>query len=219
MRKDSIKLSTEDNILVGRHWAYNLFNDPKRFAFVLSRYNFAAQMVSASETVLELGCSEGIGVPLFKQFGIRFTGVDMDRDAISTAKQNWKNTDHSFICDDFLGKTYGIFGAVVSLDVIEHISSEYEDSFLETITDNINQSGVAIVGTPNITASQYASLASQKGHINLFSAERLRTVLKRFFHKVFIFGMNDEVVHTGFYPMAHYLIAVACKKKQETGNE
>jgi hypothetical protein len=25
--------------------------------------------------------------------------------------------------------------------------------------------------------------------------------------------MNDEVVHTGFYPMAHYLIAVCCGKK------
>jgi len=212
-------MSTEDDILVGRHWAYNLFNDPKRFSFVLSRYNFAAQMISASETVLELGCSEGIGVPLFKQFGIRFTGVDMDREAISTAEQNWRNTDYRFICDDFIGKIYGVFGAIVSLDVIEHISSEYEDSFFKTIMDNLNQSGVAIVGTPNISASRYASGASQKGHINLFSAQRLRATLARFFQKVFVFGMNDEVVHTGFYPMAHYLIAVACKKKQGTGNE
>jgi hypothetical protein len=23
-----------------------------------------------------------------------------------------------------------------------------------------------------------------------------------------VFSMNDEVVHTGFYPMAHYLLAV-----------
>jgi hypothetical protein len=25
--------------------------------------------------------------------------------------------------------------------------------------------------------------------------------------------MNDETVHTGFYPMAHYLIALCCGKK------
>jgi hypothetical protein len=30
---------------------------------------------------------------------------------------------------------------------------------------------------------------------------------------VFVFSMNDEVVHTGFYPMAHYLLAVACHRR------
>jgi len=25
-----------------------------------------------------------------------------------------------------------------------------------------------------------------------------------------VFSMNDEVVHTGFHPMAHYLMALAC---------
>jgi hypothetical protein len=28
-----------------------------------------------------------------------------------------------------------------------------------------------------------------------------------------LFSMNDETVHTGFYPMAHYLIALCCGKK------
>ena len=27
------------------------------------------------------------------------------------------------------------------------------------------------------------------------------------------FSMNDEVVHTGFYPMAHYFFALCCGKK------
>lgn len=29
----------------------------------------------------------------------------------------------------------------------------------------------------------------------------------------FLFSMNDEVVHTGYYPMAHYLIAVGIGPK------
>jgi hypothetical protein len=33
--------------------------------------------------------------------------------------------------------------------------------------------------------------------------------MERHFRTVFIFSMNDEVVHTGFSPMAHYLLAVA----------
>ena len=34
--------------------------------------------------------------------------------------------------------------------------------------------------------------------------------MQQFFHNVFIFSMNDEVVHTGYAPMAHYLLALGC---------
>ena len=30
---------------------------------------------------------------------------------------------------------------------------------------------------------------------------------------LFSFSMNDEVVHTGFLPMAHYLIALCCEPR------
>ena len=36
------------------------------------------------------------------------------------------------------------------------------------------------------------------------------------FRNVFIFSMNDEVVHTGFYPMAHYLFALCCHPTHTT---
>jgi hypothetical protein len=28
-----------------------------------------------------------------------------------------------------------------------------------------------------------------------------------------VFSMNDEVIHTGYYPMAHYLMALACHRR------
>jgi hypothetical protein len=39
--------------------------------------------------------------------------------------------------------------------------------------------------------------------------------MEDYFHNVFVFSMNDEVVHTGYYPMAHYLFAVCAGKKIE----
>ena len=44
--------------------------------------------------------------------------------------------------------------------------------------------------------------------MNCKSGEALKRTLERYFHTVFVFSMNDEVVHTGFYPMAHYLLGV-----------
>ena len=203
----------ESRKMLGRHWSYNLHNDPKRLAFVLSRYKFSAKMACKNKHVIELGCSEGIGAPILSEFAISYTGVDLDGPAISTAKVNFSDKKCNFIEDDFLGKTYGVFDSIISLDVIEHIKPEYEKLFFDAVSANLGEDGVCVVGTPNITSDQYASEASKLGHVNLYSGERLIEAMETVFNNVFIFGMNDEVVHTGFNPMAHFLIAVGCYKK------
>ncbi|MDJ0652385.1 MAG: methyltransferase domain-containing protein [Simkaniaceae bacterium] len=196
---------------LGPHWSFNFRNDPKRLAFVLSRYKFSSKMLGKRSHILELGCSDGIGTAILAENAEEYTGVDLDRPAVESAKINF--TDHTFIHDDFMGNTYGTFDGVVSLDVVEHILPDYEDLYFETVVKNLSDKGIAVIGTPNITASPYASKASELGHVNLFSQERLISKLKKFFHHVFSFGMNDEIVHTGYSPMAHYLICVACHKK------
>jgi hypothetical protein len=89
-----------------------------------------------------------------------------------------------------------------------------EQQFLSTVADNLKPHGFCVLGTPNETASLYASAHSREGHVNLFTAERLVATLRDRFYNVFAFGMNDEVVHTGFYPMCHYLFAVGCGKRE-----
>ncbi|MCZ6676205.1 MAG: methyltransferase domain-containing protein [Candidatus Poribacteria bacterium] len=202
---------------LGRHWSYNLFNDPKRLAFVLSRYKFAAKMACRNKRVLELGCSEGIGTPILSEFATNYTGVDMDGAAIEIARANWGSEKCQFLEGDFLGRRYGRFDSVVSLDVIEHIYPEYEDAFFNTISQNLGHDGICVIGTPNLTASAYASPASQAGHVNLYDAERLAESMQTVFHNVLRFGINDEVVHTGYAPMAHYLVYIGCYKRGEKG--
>ena len=211
---DSVRsLMGDGEIRLGRHWSYNLHNDPKRLAFVLSRYKFAARMGGRNKRILELGCSEGIGAPILAEFAESYTGIDSDGDAICTAKQNWTAGKFRFVEDDFLAKTYGSFDVIVSLDVVEHILPAGERLFFEAIHKNTAKEGMAVIGTPNLASADYASSASRAGHVNMFDAERLEKAMKRYFRNVFIFGMNDEIVHTGFYPMAHYLICVGSGKK------
>ncbi len=204
-----------EKMSLGKHWSFNLRNDPKRLPFVLSRYKFAAKMACQQGNIIELGCSDGIGVPLLATAADTYLGVDLDKPAIETAKQNWEDQKHKFIYDDFLGKTYGQFQAVISLDVCEHIHPDAQNKYFDTIAQNNTDTGYAVVGTPNITADQYASPMSKQGHINLFSGDRLKKALQRIYHNVFLFGINDEVVHTGYTPMCHYIIALACNKKSQ----
>ena len=196
------------------HWSYNFRNDPKRLAFVLARYKFAAKMGSLGRTILELGSGEGIGAPILAEGATSYMGVDLDDVAILRARQNFPEGKCTFLYDDFMGKKFGSFQTVVSLDVIEHIYPQHESIYLHTLVDNLTENGLAIVGTPNITAAPYASEASNLGHVNLFSQNRLKESLERYFHNVFPFGMNDEILHTGYAPMAHYVICVACNKRK-----
>lgn len=197
----------------GRHWSFNLHNDPKRLVFVLSRYKFSAKMGCKNKRVLELGCSEGIGAPILAEFANSYIGIDLDSDAISAAQRNFSKKQISFIEDDFLGKKYGIFETIISLDVIEHIHKEYEQQFFDTVSGNMGEDGILILGTPNVTSNQYASEASKIGHVNLYDTKSLFKAVNSIFHNVFIFGMNDEILHTGFSEMSHYIFAIGCNKK------
>jgi len=211
---DKVKeLMPQRTIRLGGHWSYNLWNDPKRLAFVLSRYKFAAKMGCRRMDVCELGCSEGIGTPILAEFASSYVGVDMDGDAIASAQRNWKSEKVSFVEADFIGKSFGTFNTVVSLDVVEHIQPAFEAHFFDTLSLNLAQEGIAIIGTPNSTSAQHASAASMEGHVNLFDGKRLCAALGKLFHTVFLFSGNDEIIHTGYTPMAHYLIAIGCDRK------
>ena len=206
------RLIGNDRLQLGRHWSFNLRNDPKRLSFVLSRYKFAAKMIG-QRNVLELGCSEGIGTPILAESALRYVGVDSDDDAIATARHNFDSETCSFISADFLGQSFGEFDAVVSLDVCEHIMPEAEHTYFDSVVSSLGPEGIAVIGTPNETSDVYASPMSKAGHVNLFNHHRMRQTLEQLFHNVFMFGFNDEILHTGFEPMCHYVIAVACNPK------
>jgi len=154
-----------------------------------------------------------LGSLILGSFAKKVVAVDFDERAINWAKENIIKENIAFQKRDFFKNKIGEFEAVVCTDVIEHINKNQENIFLNSILRNLKKDGFCIIGTPNITASKYACKASKIGHINLFDAERLKKLLLKKFNNVFIFGMNDEVVHTGYYPMCHYLFALACNRK------
>ena len=100
------------------------------------------------------------------------------------------------------------YDAAYALDVLEHILPDNENTFLSNIKNSLTKSGVLIIGMPSLESQVYASHASKLGHVNCKKSEDLKTTLTQHFENVFMFSMNDEVVHTGFSRMANYLIAV-----------
>ena len=191
-------------------------DDPKRLVFLLSRYKFVAKMLSGKKNVLEIGCADGFGSRIVVQEVGKLTVIDFDPIFIIDAQDNmdpkWKY--ECIVLDPTENDITGQYDAAYSLDVIEHIHKEQECVFLKNIVQSLTENGVLIIGTPSLQSQKYASLPSLEGHVNCKDHSMLKELLSQYFHNVFLFSMNDEVVHTGFYPMAHYLLAVCCGKKE-----
>ena len=169
-------------------------------------------MLAGKNKVLEVGCGDAVGTPVVLQTVGSVHGIDFEPLVLNDVVKRYKleGVDRaSFSVHDMLrGGVGGTFDAAFSLDVIEHIPEASEDLFLRNIVSSLSDQAVFIIGTPNITAKEYASPASAAGHINLKSADTLKVLLSNHFQNVFIFSMNDELVPTGFSPMSHYLLAM-----------
>ena len=79
------------------------------------------------------------------------------------------------------------------------------------------ETGVLIVGSPSLQSQPYASEGSKLGHVNCKDGQDLKSLFEKYFENVFLFSMNDEAVHTGFHPMAHYLFVICTCKKRGAG--
>lgn len=190
-------------------------DDPRHLLFTLSRYKFVAKMLSGRRHVLEVGCADAFGTRLVLQEVGKLTATDFDpvfvNDVRSRMEEKWKFECH--VHDLLAGPLPGRFDAAYALDVIEHIPAAQEKTFLGNIAHSLTEHGVLILGSPSLQSQIYASPPSKAGHVNCKDAPGLKSLMAVFFHNVFIFSMNDEVVHTGYFPMAHYLFGLGCSRK------
>lgn len=206
LRKGLTQLGVEKNA--------NWDGDPKRLLFVLSRYKFVAKMLSGKGRVLEVGCGDAFPVRILLQEVDAIHAVDIDPRFIEDALERM-DPDWPFTCavhDMVAGPVEGLFDAAYTLDVLEHIPAESEERFLENILASLTPTGVLIVGMPSLESQEYAAPLSKIGHINCKRGPELRKLMLNHFENVFMFSMNDEVVHTGYQPMAQYLFAVCAGK-------
>lgn len=204
-------------VTLGPYFTFIVQKSPRRLLHLLSYYKFAAKMIGLGKRVADIGCSEGFGTILLAEHAQSCVGIDTDADAVAVGNASVASPNLSFIVADILRDKVGPFDAVVSLDVIEHIYQEHEDAFVAAIANALDDDGILILGTPNITSDRFANEHSRRGHVNLFDAERLQALGLKHFRNVFSFSGNDEMVHTGFSPMAHYLLALCVGPRRTAG--
>jgi 2-polyprenyl-3-methyl-5-hydroxy-6-metoxy-1,4-benzoquinol methylase len=188
--------------------------DPKSVFIKLSRYKFVSKLVQGKESVLEIGCGDGWASSLVKKEVGNLVLSDMDAiwaDSILNLYGKEVMFHQIDFSNNWAGETYD---AVYALDVLEHINPKDSPRFCSNVARSLSNSGFAIIGMPSLESQLYASEVSKAGHVNCMSGQKLKSHLSDYFTNVFVFSMNDEVVHTGFYGMSHYLIALCVGPKK-----
>ena len=212
------RLKERDRVSLGMMTSQGWDDDPKRLVFTLSRYKFVAKLLEGQKHVLEIGCADAFASRIVKQHVEKLTVSDIDSVFIQELRTRM-NDDWPMdaIIHDMVKKPMDqTFQAAYALDVLEHINPEEEFNFIKNTCDSIDDNGVLIFGMPSLESQPYASIPSKEGHVNCKSMPEFKNVMSNFFNTVFMFSMNDEVVHTGFHKMANYLFAVCSNKKKTT---
>lgn len=202
----SISEIVAEQHMLGGMQAETWGRDPKHLLFMLARYKFVAKMLEGKANVLEVGCGDGFGSRIVRQHVGGLTGVDLDpvsvREAMEQCSSSWPVIFRKH--DILLGAIAG-FDAVYCLDVFEHIKDE------QTLLSNLRACApVCIIGTPSLESQRYASEGSKAGHVNCVTKSQLRKRMQRHWTHVFMFGMNDEILHVGHDGMTHYLFGLGC---------
>jgi 2-polyprenyl-3-methyl-5-hydroxy-6-metoxy-1,4-benzoquinol methylase len=199
-------------LMVNESWN----EDPRRTVFTLSRYKFVSKMLHGRTKVLEVGCADAFGTRIVQQTVGAITAVDFDplfiADVHERTNPNWPLDAR--VHDMLSGPVEGGFDAAYALDVLEHMKAEDEHHFIRNVVLSVTDNAAVIMGMPSIESQAYASPQSKAGHVNCKTGPDLKETMERHFHSVFLFSMNDEVVHTGYYPMAQYLLALCAHPRR-----
>ena len=189
---------------LGAMHAQSFGTDPKHLGFVLARYHFVARMLAGASSVLEVGFGDCTGARIVKPAVGFWRGLDINP-AMNRQNEVWTIN----ALDGPVPKCAGNpWRSVYSLDVLEHILPEQEDRFFENINASLDSIGTVIVGMPSLESQPFASMLSRQHHVNCKTEDGLRKTLKRHYENVFLFGMNDCTLHTGFGPLCHYRLAI-----------
>ena len=199
---------------MGVRTSHNYIEDPQRLVFSLSRYKFVAKMFEGFTNVLEVGAGDGFKSPIVKQHCNNLYLCDILEENLQAFKSTGIKNTHFFLHNFIQTHTQKKFDGIYSLDVLEHIHKKNEKDFLKNICKSLKINGSLIIGMPSLESQKYASEGSKLGHVNCKSKKDLKTTLSKFFNNVYMFSMNDEVLHTGYDKMSHYIFALANSKKR-----
>jgi 2-polyprenyl-3-methyl-5-hydroxy-6-metoxy-1,4-benzoquinol methylase len=176
-----------------------------------------SRSVPKGSRLFDLGCGNGHVASCLERAGYTITGIDASSEGIEIARKAYPQIrlEMGSVYED-LAKRFGLFDAVVSLEVVEHLYDPRR--FVKTAYDLLSPGGVVVISTPYhgylknlllaLTGRWDAHFTAlwDHGHIKFWSVRTLSALLAEV-------GFHDlDFAYAGrIRPLAKSMFAVARK--------
>ncbi len=145
----NIKPNISDRITEA-YFGSSAFGDNKKYT---ERVHWVCSNAKG-ESVLDVGCSQGIVPILLAREGFKVLGLDVDEKSINYAKEFFSDEKETtlknveFVCDNFMNREFKDmkYDTVVCTEVLEHLT--VPERFVEKIRSLVKENGVAIFTVP-----------------------------------------------------------------------
>lgn len=177
------------------------------------------------DSILDVGCGDGFYLYLLSKIDPTFklTGVDININALASAKENLKGKKVNLIRGDVLKLPFpkGTFDKIIASEVLEHVSDDL--SALREINRVLKKEGVFVLSVPyknypffwdpiNWTLDHFFDAHIKSGfwagiwnqHLRLYRQDNLQTLLKKGGFKKATFA---KLTHYCL-PFNHYIINI-----------
>ena len=171
----------------------------------LARYKFVARQLKKTDHVLEIGSGNGIGTMFLSQHARQATGIEIEASSHEAAVKINRRPNVEFLLQSVFNHDLSHkYDAIVSFDVIEHLTAEDGAILVDRMAQHCKPNGMVVIGTPSIYSYPYQSAYSRASHIKCYDQQELVALFDEHFGRSLAFSMNDEMVHTGFSKLAWY---------------
>lgn len=146
------------------------------YAEHMTRY-IAAQDLSKDKVVLDIASGSGYGTQILSKSAKKVYGVDVDKDSIKYAKENFlaKNIEYLVGDGEKIPLENNSVDLVITFETIEHVKNYRQ--FIKEIKRVLKDDGLAIVSTPN--ALEFTE--GNHFHLHEFEYEELSALLRQDF--------------------------------------
>ena len=171
-----------------------------------ARYFYALPFVEG-KAVLDIACGTGYGVGLLGSKASFVAGVDIDIDAVISAKSEC-GENAAAILGNGLGLPFAdnTFGVITSFETLEHLNERTR--FLSELRRVLRPGGILFLSTPNAAYTMPVDgRPSNPFHIHEYTADELKSELENFFNISKFLGQSlDPAIRTPpFYDAQRHL--------------
>ena len=181
-----MRRTSERNLPTGGSPEDSISRDRHRFA-----YESAAQRLTATDDVLDVGCGEGYGAPILLGAGRSYVGIDLSEAVVGEARGNFGSDRARFSAFDGarIPLDDAAFDAAVSFQVIEHVTDV--SAYLTEIRRVLRPTGWVMFTTPNrLLRLGPGESPWNRFHLREYDPQGLADDLGRVFPSVRVLGVR-----------------------------